>query len=227
MPTRTDRLCLGVQNLPLASLKPVGAAAKTLPKIQRSMDSCRHATEVALRFAFGKANPSMWHVAGHVHAGKETQIFQEIDDWKNWGFAPCFAESALLELSTADLQEGHEPNWLDAALLGSTGIQNFPGLSNPCQTSTTLILKGVKYTRNQYVILSPTCACQVQAAVQTTDTNFFLLVEMLKPIQLTPKYRTRWQRQKVNALVKSEDLNKSIRVMYYRIEDDRTVSLLS
>ena len=58
------------------------AAAKTLPKIQRSMDSCRHATEVALRFAFGKANPSMWHVAGHVHAGKETQIFQEIDDWK-------------------------------------------------------------------------------------------------------------------------------------------------
>ena len=65
----------------------------------------------------------------------------------NWGFAPCFAESALLELSTADLQEGHAPNWLDAALLGPTALQNFPGLSNPCQTSTSMVLKGVKYVK--------------------------------------------------------------------------------
>ena len=91
-----------------------------------------------------------------------------------------------------------------------------------------MVLKGVKYVKNQYVILTPTCACQVQAAVQTADQKFFLLVEMLKPIQSKPDYRTRWQRQhKVCALVNSNDLNKSIRVMYYRVEDDCSVSLLS
>ena len=146
----------------------------------------------------------------------------------NWGFAPTFAESALLELSTADLQAGHAPNWLDAALLGPTGIQFFPGLSNPCQTSTSLVLKGVRYVTNQYVILTDTCACQVQAAVQTADNMFFLLVEMFKPIQTQPTYRTRWQRQQNGtALVNSKDLNKSMRVMYYRTEDDNSVSLLS
>lgn len=81
--------------------------------------------------------------------------------------------------------------------------------------------KGVKYVKHEYVILTPTCACQAQAAVQTADHKFFLLVEMLT-------YRTRWQRQhKVCALVNSNDLNRNIRVMYYRVEDDYSVSLLS
>ena len=89
-------------------------------------------------------------------------------------------------------------------------------------------MKGVRYVTNQYVILMDTCACQVQAAVQTADNMFFLLVEMFKPIQTQPTYRTRWQRQQNGtALVNSKDLNKSIRVMYYRTEDDNSVSLLS
>ena len=185
------------------------------------------AAQMALWVAFRSTNPSMRHFAGRIHPGKETQFFKKLTTG-NWGFVPSFSESALLELSTADLQEGHAPNWLDAALLGPTALQNFPGLSNPCQTSTNMVLKGVKYVKNQYVILTPTCACQVHAAVQTADQKFFLLVEMLKPIQSKPDYRTRWQRQhKVCALVNSNDLNKSIRVMYYRVEDDCSVSLLS
>ena len=88
--------------------------------------------------------------------------------------------------------------------------------------------KGVKYVKHEYVILTPTCACQAQAAVKTADHKFFLLVEMLKPIQSLPTYRTRWQRQhKICALVNSNDLNRNIRVMYYRVEDDYSVSLLS
>ena len=122
----------------------------------------------------------------------------------------------------------HLYNWLDAALLGPTALQHFPGLNNPCQTSATLVLHGVKYVKHQYVILTPTCACQVQAAVETADHKFFLLVEMLKPIQGLPTYRTRWQRQNnLCALVNSNDLNRNIRVMYYRLEDDQIVSLLT
>ena len=33
--------------------------------------------------------------------------------------------------------------------------------------------KGVKYVKHEYVILTPTCACQAQAAVQTADHKFF------------------------------------------------------
>ena len=98
----------------------------------------------------------------------------------------------------------------------SVPLQNFPGLSNPCQTSTSLVLRKVWSTWNINM-----WSCQVQAVVQTADHKFFLLVEMLT-------YRTRWQRQhKVCALVNSNDLNRNIRVMYYRVEDDYSVSLLS
>lgn len=206
-----------------------------LPKLQE-----RHFQSYAKAWSTDTMRPK-WHYGLHL----ETQIrrcgmlldcftlerkhkfFQKLTTG-NWGFAPSFAESALLELSTADLQEGQAPNWLDAALLGPTALQHFPGLNNPCLTSATLVLHGVKYVKHQYVILTPTCACQVRAAVETADHKFFLFVEMLKPIRELPTYRTRWQRQNnLCALVNSNDLNRNIRVMYYRLEDDQSVSLLT
>ena len=87
-----------------------------------------------------------WHYGLHVQSQVQ-RCGKMLDTWAlerkhkffkklttgNWGFAPTFAESALLELSTADLQESYEVSWLNLSLLGSTEIKNLPGLPGPCE----------------------------------------------------------------------------------------------
>ena len=114
----------------------------------------------------------------------------------NWGFAPTFSDSALLELSTADLQESQEVSWLHSTLLGSTVIRNLSGLSNPCEMSNGLVVKGVKYVRDQYVLLGNAAAAQVLGGIKTANADLFLLVQLLDPVETTPKYRTRWKKKR-------------------------------
>ena len=185
-----------------------------------------------------------WHYGLHVQSQVQ-RCGKMLDTWAlerkhkffkklttgNWGFAPTFAESALLELSTADLQESYEVSWLNLSLLGSTVIKNLPGLPGPCEMSNGLVVKGVKYIREQYLLLgNGAAAAQVLGGIKTANADFFLLVELMVPLQVQPSYRTLWKRAKENepacALVHPKDLNKNIRVMYYRLEDSDRVWLL-
>ena len=120
---------------------------------------------------------------------------------------------------------------MNLSLLGSTVIKNLPGLPGPCEMSNGLVVKGVKYIREQYLLLgNGAAAAQVLGGIKTANADFFLLVELMVPLQVQPSYRTLWKRAKENepacALVHPKDLNKNIRVMYYRLEDSDRVWLL-
>ena len=185
-----------------------------------------------------------WHYGLHVQPQIE-RCDKMLDTWAlerkhkffkklttgNWGFAPTFAESALLELSTADLHESCEESWLNVSLLGSSVIQNLPGFPGPCEKSDGLVVKGVKYIREQYLMLGNlTAAAQVVGGIKTANADYFLLVQLMQPLQVKPSYRTLWKKtsedEPAKTLVHPKDLNKNIRVMYYRLEDDDKVWLL-
>ena len=87
---------------------------------------------MALRITRASSSPEVQQNARH--SGKKAISFKKLTTG-NWGFAPTFADSALLELSTADLQESQHVSWLDSTLLGSTVIKTLSGLPNPCEMS--------------------------------------------------------------------------------------------
>ena len=238
------------------SLKPYIESMQCLQKLVCCIWACKVSPSAALQLdelqkkhfdAYAKAwsketiRPK-WHYGLHVQAQVQ-RCNKMLDTWAlerkhkffkklttgNWGFAPTFAVSALLELSTADLQKSQDVSWLDSTLLGSTVIKNLSGLPYPCEMRSGLVVKGVKYLRDQYVLLGSCTAAQVLGGIKTANADLFLLVELLTPVQTQPSYRTRWKNHteaQACALVDPNDLNNNIRVMYYRIEDDNMLSLL-
>ena len=238
------------------SLKPYIESLQCLQKLVCCIWACKVTPSAALQLdflqkkhfeAYARAWSSdtmrpKWHYGLHVKA-QVKRCNKMLDTWAlerkhnffkklttgNWGFAPTFSESALLELSTADLQESQDVSWLDSTLLGSTKIKNLPGFPHPCEMSSGLVVKGVKYVRDQYLLLGTSAAAQVLGGIKTANADLFLLVELLTPVQTEPSYRTRWKRRtdaQSCALVDPKDLNKNVRVMYYRVEDDNLLSLL-
>ena len=92
-----------------------------------------------------------------------------------------------------------------------------------------LVVKAVKYVRDQYVLLGASTAAHVLGGIKTANADLSLLVELLPPAHTEPSYRTRWTKNtdaQSCMLVHPKDLNKNLRVLYYRIEDDNMLSLL-
>ena len=94
-----------------------------------------------------------------------------------------FAKSCLLQLVSMDLRMGLSADFLQPHLNGKamptkTLKEIFPNASEILLASS-LDAKGITFGRKQYLLLSLTCAVEVQAAVKAND-NFYLLVEILE-----------------------------------------------
>ena len=93
-----------------------------------------------------------------------------------------FARTSLLQLVSKELQESLRADVLQPQLLGkmcsADTLSSVLPAGKPIVISTSAEVHGVLHGRGEFLLLSPTCVVEIQAAVQQGN-SFFYLVEML------------------------------------------------